>query len=105
MTEPDGENGAVRQLPGVAPERVRALVGALAEVERRCAALAASLEAATVHEHAFGKLIDAGKVRDAYHDRLPKAKENLAEAGAVAREFLVEFAPGAAVPPPREAGE
>jgi hypothetical protein len=106
VTEPDGENGAVRQLPGVAPERVRALVDALAEVERRCAAVAASLEAATVHEHAFGKLIDAGKVRDAYHDRLPKAKENLAEAGAVAREFLAEFAgPAAAVPPPREAGE
>lgn len=103
MTEPDGENGAVRRLPGVAPERVSALVDALTEVERRCAAVAASLEAATVHEHAFGKLIDAAKVRDAYHDRLPKAKQNLAEAGAVAREFLAEFVEPAVVPPPRAA--
>jgi hypothetical protein len=99
VTKPDGENGAVRRLPGVAPERVRALVEALAEVERRCGVFAASLEAATVHEHAFGKLIDAAKVRDAYHDRLPKAKENLAEAGAVAREFLAEFGEPAAVVP------
>jgi len=106
VTKPDGENGAVRRLPGVAPERVRALVDALAEVERRCGALASSLEGAMVHEHAFGKLIDAGKVRDAYHDRLPKAKENLAEAGAVAREFLAEFAePATTVPQPREARE
>jgi hypothetical protein len=85
---------------------VRALVDALAEVESRCGAFAGRLEAATVPEHAFGKLIDAGKVRDAYHDRLPKARENLGEAGAVAREFLAEFVePDAAVPPPREARE
>lgn len=93
-------------MPGVAPDRVRALADALAEVDRRCAAFAARLEGASVPEHAFGKLIDAGKVRDAYHDRLPKARENLAEAGAVAREFLAEFTePGdAAVPAQREAG-
>lgn len=92
MTEPGGEIGAVRRLPGVAPERVHALVDALTEIERRCGAFAERLDAGSVHEHAFGKLVDAGKVRDAYLDRLPKAKENLAEAAAVAREFLAEFA-------------
>ncbi len=107
MTEPGGQNRNVRVLPGVAPELVRALADALAGVERGCAAVAERLEAAPVHEHAFGKLVDAAKVRDAYHDRLPKAKENLAEAGAVAREFLVEFEEpaGAGVPPQREGRE
>jgi hypothetical protein len=106
VTEPGGEIGAVRQLPGVAPELVEALARALADVDARCAAFAGRLEAAAVHEHAFGKLIDAAKVCDAYHERLPKALENLAEAAAVAREFLAEFAePAAAVPPQREPQE
>ena len=109
MAEPGGEIRNVRALPGVDPARVRALVDALAGVERCCGAVAERLQGATVHEHAFGKLIDAAKVRDAYHDRLPKAQENLAEAGTVAREFLTEFAEPAgsvpAVPPQREVRE
>ena len=100
MTEPGGEIKGVRTLPGVAPDLVRALVDALAEVERGCTAVAERIGTATVHEHAFGKLIDAAKVRDAYHDRLPKAQENLAEAGAVAGEFLAEFVEPSAGPAP-----
>ena len=85
---------------------MRALAAALAEIERLCAAFAGRLDAGSVHEHAFGKLIDAAKVREAYHERLPKAKENLAEAAAVAHEFLAEFRePSAAVPAPREPQE
>jgi hypothetical protein len=91
VTEPGGQIGAVRRLPGVAPELVEALVRSLADIDARCAALAERLETGAVHEHAFGKLVDAAKVRDAYHDRLPKARENLAEAATVAREFLAEF--------------
>ena len=98
----------------MAPGRVRALVEALEALEGGFAEFAGRLEAAAVHEHAFGKLIDAAKVRDAYHDRLPATMVNLAEAGEVARSFLDEFAAPAApaaaqsdptVPPQREAQE
>jgi hypothetical protein len=98
VTETGGEVGLVRDLPGVAPERVRALVAALGALEGGFAEFAGQLEAGAVHEHAFGKLIDAAKVRDAYHDRLPATKVNLAEAGEVARSFLAEFAASATVP-------
>ncbi len=43
-----------------------------------------------MHEHAFGKLIDAAKVRDAYHDRLPATQVNLTEAREVAESFVAE---------------
>lgn len=89
----------------MAPELVRALVGALTAVEAGFAEFAAALEAGSVHEHAFGKLIDAAKVRDAYHERLPATRVNLAEAGEVARDLLAEFAAPAPVPPQREARE
>jgi len=113
VTETGGEVGLVRDLPGVPPGPVRALVEALASLDEGFARFAGRLEAGAVHEHAFGRLIDAAKVRDAYHDRLPKTKINLAEASGVARSFLAEFtAPAAtpvptsasapAVPPPRE---
>ena len=72
---------------------MHALVDALESMEAGFARFALQLEAATVHEHAFGKLIDAAKVRDAYHDRLPATRVNLAEAAEVAREFVTEFAP------------
>ena len=74
------------------PSLVRALVGSLESMEAGFAAFAGRLEAGAAHEHAFGKLVDAAKVRDAYHDRLPATLTNLAEAAQVAREFLDEFA-------------
>ena len=91
----------------MAPELVRALVDALASMEAGFAQFAARLEAGSVHEHAFGKLIDASKVREAYHERLPATQANLAEAAEVAREFLAEFtaAPAAAGPQAGKAGQ
>lgn len=91
---------------------MHALVEAMTAMEAGFAEFAQALEAGSVHEHAFGKLIDAAKVRDAYHERLPKTRENLAEAAEVARELLAEFAAPASqaadtapVPAPREARE
>jgi hypothetical protein len=92
VTETGGEVGVVRVLPGVPPELVRTLVDGLVALDAGFAAFSARLEAGTVHEHAFGKLIDAAKVRDAYHDRLPATRVNLTEAAEVARSFIAEFA-------------
>jgi hypothetical protein len=94
VTESGGDVRLVRVLPGVAPELVRALVDALDALGAGCADFSAQLTAGTVHEHAFGKLIDATKVCDAYHDRLPATQGNLAEAREVAESFIVEFAGG-----------
>ena len=86
---------------------MRALVDALEALRETCTGFAQHLEAGSVHEHAFGKLIDAAKVRDAYHDRLPATKVNLAEAREVAESFLAEFAArsSAQLPAPREPEE
>jgi hypothetical protein len=91
VTESGGDVRLVRDLPGVAPELVRALVEAFDALTEKCTDLSGRLEAGAVHEHAFGKLIDATKVCDAYHDRLPATKANLAEAREVAAAFLAEF--------------
>ncbi|HTJ68732.1 MAG TPA: hypothetical protein VL551_14445 [Actinospica sp.] len=91
MTESGGDVRLVRELPGVEPGLVRALVDALDAVGTACVTFGEQLRAAGVHEHAFGKLIDAAKVRDAYHDRLPATQVNLTEAREVAGEFVEEF--------------
>jgi hypothetical protein len=91
MTESGGDVRLVRELPGVEPALVRALVDALEAVGTACVTFGEQLAAAGVHEHAFGKLIDAAKVRDAYHDRLPATQVNLTEAREVAGEFVAEF--------------
>ena len=103
MTDTGGEDGLVRDLPEVDGALLRALLDALGGLEAGFSDFSAKLEAGAVHEHAFGKLIDAAKVREAYHDRLPATKLNLSEAGEVARDFLGEFA----APAPRqpESGE
>jgi hypothetical protein len=103
VTDTGGEAGLVRDLPGVEGALVRALVDALGALEAGFTGFSERLEEGGVHEHAFGKLIDAAKVRDAYHDRLPATKLNLSDAGEVARSFLSEFA--ASIPPQREPGE
>ena len=85
---------------------MRALVEAFEALTGGCAELSGELEAGAVHEHAFGKLIDAAKVCDAYHDRLPATKVNLTEAREVAQSFLAEFTvlpvPALPVPAQRE---
>ena len=70
---------------------MRALVESLDALVSGCADFSAKLAAGSVHEHAFGKLIDAAKVCDAYHDRLPATRGNLAEAREVAESFIAEF--------------
>jgi hypothetical protein len=91
MTESGGDVRLVRVLPEVEPGLVAALVDALDAVGAACVTFGEQLDGAGVHEHAFGKLIDAAKVRDAYHDRLPATKVNLTEAREVAVDFVAEF--------------
>jgi len=93
---------AVRALAGVAPAAVADFFKALSSASERLGGITRHLEAARVHDEAFGKLIDAAKVRDAYHERLPATEHNLAEARAVIEHFLAEFAVG---PAPRGTGD
>ena len=90
-----------RTLPGAAPLDVTGFINALVDARSRLTAVAERLETARVHDEAFGKLIDAAKVRDAYHQRLPATGHNLDEARAVIEHLLTEFtaAPGAAARP------
>ena len=84
----------IRPLPGVAAPTVAAFVSALTEAKDRLAGVADLLESSRVHDEAFGRLIDAAKVRDAYHNRLPATGHNLGEARAVIEHLLAEFAAG-----------
>jgi hypothetical protein len=68
------------------------LARALEEAAQCFAALPGVLEAARVHDEAFGRLIDAQRVRDAYHDRLPATETNLAAAHDCAAHLLVRLA-------------
>lgn len=87
----------------MAPELTRALADALDALAGSCTLFSEQLAAGSVHEHAFGKLIDAASVRDAYHGRLPATKTNLAEARGVAESLLAEFAEP--IPTQRETGD
>ena len=90
---------AIRALPGVDLAAVTAFVDALASAAERLGGIAGSLNAARVHDEAFGKLIDAAKVRDAYHKRLPATEHNLGEARAVIEHLLTEFTADAPLAP------
>jgi hypothetical protein len=95
----DAAKGPVcRPLPGVESAAVSAFVAALDAARKTLLEVPARLEAARVHDDAFGKLIDAHKVRDAYHDRLPATERNIEEACEVIDHLTGEFA---AVPVPR----
>ncbi|MGH3417131.1 MAG: hypothetical protein ACRDSS_11735 [Actinocrinis sp.] len=79
-------------LRDVEPAAVAGFISALNSASRQLGAIAGRLEDARVHDAAFGKLVDADKVRDAYHRRLPATEQNLSEARAVIEHFLGEFA-------------
>jgi hypothetical protein len=81
----------IRPLAGAEPSAVADFLHALSSASERLGGITRHLEAARVHDEAFGKLIDAAKVRDAYHERLPATEHNLAEARAVIEHFLAEF--------------
>jgi hypothetical protein len=85
------KTAVARTLPGVDPAAVTAFVGTLLSASERLAGIPSRLEAARVHDEAFGKLIDAAKVRDAYHNRLPATEHNLGEARAIIEHLLAEF--------------
>jgi hypothetical protein len=91
----------VRALSGVESSAVAGFIESLHAASELLGGITGHLEAARVHDEAFGRLIDAAKVRDAYHQRLPATEHNLAEAREVIEHFLAEFA---AVRPPRQGG-
>ena len=79
------------EIEGVAHDAVPGFLAGLAQASERLGAIPARLEAARVHDAAFGKLFDAAKVRDAYHQRLPATEENITEARQLINHFLGEF--------------
>jgi hypothetical protein len=93
-TDAANQTAVIRALAGVDSAAVAAFIEALTSAYERLGGISAHLEAARVHDEAFGKLIDADKVRDAYHARLPATEHNIAEAQAVIDHFLAEFAAG-----------
>ena len=58
------------------------------------AAVPGMLEGARVHDAAFGKLFEAGEVRDAYHQRLPETEKDVAEALEVIEHFVTGLTGG-----------
>ena len=101
-TEGGGGPAALRVLPGVEPAAVSAFVAALAAARAALDAIPARLETARVHDEAFGKLIDAHKVRDAYHDRLPATEHNIDEARSILDHLTAEFT---VLPAPRASAD
>ena len=93
----DTTTAVIRPLAGAEPSAVADFLRALSSASERLGGITRHLEAARVHDEAFGKLIDAAKVRDAYHERLPATEHNLAEARAVIEHFLAEFGDRAAL--------
>ncbi len=63
------------------------------------AAVPLMLEGARVHEYAFGKLFEAGEVRDAYHLRLPETEKDIVEAREVIEHFIVGLEGGHPIGP------
>jgi len=100
----EGAEGAagLRALPGVEPAVVSAFVAALAAARGTLDAIPQRLEAARVHDEAFSKLIDAHKVRDAYHDRLPATEHNIDEACSILDHLTAEFT---VLPAPRASAD
>jgi hypothetical protein len=79
------------EIDGVPQHSVPGFLAGLAQASETLGAVPARLEAGRVHDVAFGKLIDAAKVRDAYHQRLPATAENIAEARLLIDHFIAEF--------------
>lgn len=89
---PHRRDGDAPGVPGQAGDQALPLAEALARAVRCFAELPGTLEAARVHDQAFGRLIDAQRVRDAYHERLPATEENLAAAHDSAEHLLARLA-------------
>ena len=81
----------VVSIEGVAAADVEGFLASLTQASETLGAIPARLEAARVHDTAFGKLVDAAKVRDAYHQRLPATEQNIAEACELIRHLVTQF--------------
>jgi hypothetical protein len=89
----------VKAIAGVATADVEGFVAGLTRASVALGGIPARLEAARVHDVAFGKLVDAAKVRDAYHSRLPATEQNIAEARELIAHIITQFG-GEPVPDP-----
>lgn len=78
-------------IEGVAPLAIEGFLTSLSQASEALGAIPARLEAARVHDTAFGKLVDAAKVRDAYHERLPATEQNIAEARELIGHLINQF--------------
>ena len=79
---------------GESVEATAAFVAALRAAGEALAAVPGKLEGARVHDQAFGKLFEAGEVRDAYHQRLPETETDVAEAREVIEHFITGLTGG-----------
>lgn len=82
-------------------EFVKALLAAVVVLDR----IPGGLDAARVHEHAFGRLFEAHEVRDSYHQRLPETEKDLREAKDVIEHFVAGLAGGHPIAARPTAGE
>ena len=89
----------VKAIAGVASADVEGFVASLTQASVALGGIPARLEAARVHDVAFGKLVDAAKVRDAYHSRLPATGQNITEARELIAHMITQFG-GEPVPDP-----
>jgi hypothetical protein len=89
----------VKAIAGIAVADVEGFVASLTQASVALGGIPARLEAARVHDVAFGKLVDAAKVRDAYHARLPATEQNIAEARELIAHMITQFG-GEPVPDP-----
>ena len=69
-----------------------AFVAALRAAEASLREVPGKLEAARVHDFAFGKMFEATEVRDAYHNRLPETEKDIVEACEVIDHFIAGLA-------------
>jgi hypothetical protein len=65
-----------------------AFVAALRAARAALREVPGKLEAARVHDFAFGRLFEATEVRDAYHSRLPETENDIGEACEVIDHFI-----------------
>lgn len=78
-------------------EAMDAFVAALRTAEASLREVPGRLEAARVHDFAFGKLFEATEVRDAYHNRLPETEKDIVEACEVIDHFVSGLEGGHAI--------
>jgi len=75
-------------------EPVAEFVSALREAEAALAGVRDRLAGTRLPDDAFGKLFEAGEVRDVYHARLPAVELDLEEARKVLGHFVAGLTGG-----------